>query len=157
MVAVTGTHVGEGATDERVTGERGTDERATDERVTGERGTDERGTEEARATLERVRERHDEFVDFLSTLCRVESPTDHPRTQANVHAILGPVFEDLGYDVRIVPGRVSGDHLLAVPERRTRGAPSQLLIGHSDPVWPLRTLERMPVRLAGCTVPARST
>jgi len=132
MVAVTGTHVGEGATDER---------------VTGERGTDERGTEEARATLERVRERHDEFVDFLSTLCRVESPTDHPRTQANVHAILGPVFEDLGYDVRIVPGRVSGDHLLAVPERRTRGAPSQLLIGHSDTVWPLRTLERMPVRL----------
>ncbi len=88
----------------------------------------------------------DEFVDFLSDLCRVESPTDHPETQREVHALLGPAFEDVGYEVRTVRGRVSGDHLLATPRGRSRGAPAQLLIGHTDTVWPLGTLERMPVQ-----------
>jgi glutamate carboxypeptidase len=107
----------------------------------------ERARDEARRTLERVHGFRDEFVDFLSRLSRVESPTDHPDTQEGVHAILGPTFEDLGFDVRIVAGRVSGNHLLAVPKRRGRGEPTQLLVGHSDTVWPLETLERMPVHV----------
>jgi glutamate carboxypeptidase len=115
------------------------------ERVPG--SGSERAREEARRTLEHVRGFRDEFVDFLSRLCRVESPTDHPGTQEGVHAILGPAFEDLGFEVRIVPGRVSGNHLLAVPRRRDRGGATQLLVGHSDTVWPLATLERMPVRV----------
>lgn len=104
-------------------------------------------TEEAAQTLEHVRSRRDEFVDFLSGLCRVESPTDHPETQSDVHRILGPAFEEMGYEVRIIPGKLSGDHLLAMPRNRKEGAPSQLLVGHSDTVWPLETLERMPVRV----------
>lgn len=100
----------------------------------------------AARTLTHVRGKRDEFVDFLSDLCRVESPTDHPETQREVHALLGPAFEDLGYDVRIVRGRVSGDHLLATPRGRSRGAPAQLLMGHTDTVWPLGTLEQMPVQ-----------
>jgi len=107
----------------------------------------ERATEEGLRTLEHVRGLRDEFVDFLSGLCEVESPTDHPQTQNGVHELLGPAFEDLGYDVRIVPGRVSGNHLLAQPKRRARRSPTQLLIGHSDTVWPLETLERMPVHV----------
>lgn len=107
----------------------------------------ERVREEAVRTLEHVRGRRDEFVDFLASLCRVESPTDHPDTQSDVHAILGPAFEALDYDVRIVPGRVSGNHLLALPKRRDKSSPMQLLVGHSDTVWPLRTLERMPVTI----------
>lgn len=103
--------------------------------------------EEAHRLLEHVRSRRDEFVDFLSRLCEVESPTDHPDTQSDVHAILGPALEDLGYDVRIVTGRTSGNHLLAYPKRRRTSAPNQLLIGHSDTVWPLQTLERMPVQV----------
>jgi glutamate carboxypeptidase len=106
---------------------------------------DGRGTEEGFRTLEHVRGMKDEFVDFLSTLCLVESPTDHPATQSEVHALLEPAFTDLGYDVRVVEGRTSGNHFLAMPKRRSKRAPSQLLIGHSDTVWPLETLERMPV------------
>ncbi len=109
---------------------------------------DERRQEEAARVLERVRGYEGEFVDFLTRMCEAESPTDHPETQGRVHAIVGPAMETLGYDVRIVPGRVSGDHLLALPRRRPRGAPYQLLVGHSDTVWPLETLERMPVRVA---------
>jgi glutamate carboxypeptidase len=107
----------------------------------------EQSREAAAATLERVRGYHDEFVDFLSGLSRVESPTDHPDTQSGVHAIVGPALEELGFDVRIVAGRVSGNHLLAAPKGRRRGTPTQLLIGHSDTVWPLETLERMPVHV----------
>ena len=107
----------------------------------------EQATEEGLRTLEHVRGLRDEFVDFLSGLCEVESPTDHPQTQNGVHELLGPALEDLEYDVRIVPGRVSGNHLLAQPKRRTRRSPTQLLIGHSDTVWPLETLERMPVHV----------
>lgn len=104
-------------------------------------------TEEALRTLERVRAMRDEFIDFLSAMCRAESPTDQPETQPGVHAVLGPALAELGYDLRIVEGRVSGDHLLASPRRRRRGQPIQLLIGHSDTVWPLGTLEKMPVEV----------
>lgn len=110
-------------------------------------GANERTTAESFRTLERVHAMKDEFVDFLSGLCRVESPTDHPATQTSVHALLEPAFTDLGYDVRIVEGRKSGNHLLAMPKRRARQTPSQLLMGHSDTVWPLETLERMPVHV----------
>lgn len=122
--------------------------------TTGERALDEmndavstdRIAEEAHRTLEHVRGMRDEFVDVLGKLCSIESPTDHPETQSSVHALLSPAFEDLGYDVRIVRGRVSGDHFLAAPRSRQRGAPMQLLVGHTDTVWPLATLERMPVK-----------
>lgn len=109
----------------------------------------ERLTEEAARTLAHVRGRRDEFVDFLSSLCRVESPTDHPETQALVHALLAPALEALDFEVRVVPGHLSGNHLLALPKRRSKDAPVQLLVGHTDTVWPLGTLERMPVRVEG--------
>jgi glutamate carboxypeptidase len=107
----------------------------------------ERAAEEARTTLEIAHGMKDEFVDFLSSLALVESPTNHPETITGVHAILGPELEDLGFDVRVITGRVSGDHLYARPRRRGRGAPSQLLVGHTDTVWPLDTLGRMPVKI----------
>jgi glutamate carboxypeptidase len=88
----------------------------------------------------------DEFVDFLGGLCRIESPTEDPAAQASVHAYLEPALRNLGYRIRIVPGRSRGSHLLAVPEKRERGRPCQLMLGHSDTVWPQGTLARMPVR-----------
>ena len=110
-------------------------------------GVDERSFEEGIRTREHVHGMKHEFVDFVSELCRVESPTDLPGTQSDVHALLEPALVDLGYDVRIVEGRTSGNHLLAMPKRRSKREPSQLLIGHSDTVWPLETLEHMPVHV----------
>jgi glutamate carboxypeptidase len=34
-----------------------------------------------------------------------------------------------------------------MPAHRRKGAPYQLVLGHSDTVWPIGTIERMPVRL----------
>ncbi len=97
--------------------------------------------------LEHVLGRRDEFVSFLTRLAELESPTDVPASQAAVQAVLREALEDLGFDVRFLPGRgASGGHLYARPRARRKGAPAQLLIGHSDTVWPVGTLERMPVR-----------
>lgn len=90
----------------------------------------------------------DDFLDFLERLCNVESPTDHHETQRAVHAVLVPALEELGFRVRTIPGRLSGDHLLAVPDGRVRGRPVQMLVGHTDTVWPLGTLRHMPVEVA---------
>ena len=60
--------------------------------------------------------------------------------------MLGEAFAALGFAVRRVPGRGAGDHLLAHPRDRLRAHPFQLLVGHLDTVWPLGTLEQMPVR-----------
>lgn len=106
--------------------------------------------EESVAILEQVRAMRGGFLDFLSRLASVESPTDVPSSQEGVQVLLRDALEELGYRVRAVPGRGrSGGHLYAVPARRSRGAPAQLLVGHSDTVWPLGTLETMPVQVEG--------
>ena len=63
-------------------------------------------------------------------------------------------MRELGmYTIR-VPGRKSGGYLYARPKDKTPHQPIQLLLGHCDTVWPLRTLLEMPLqesdsRLAG--------
>lgn len=96
--------------------------------------------------LQHVRASRGDFVEFLTALCAVESPTSEWDSQRGVHAILTPALEELGFDVRVVPGRVSGDHILAVPRERSRSVRPQLLIGHTDTVWKMGTLESMPIR-----------
>lgn len=100
----------------------------------------------AASVLQRVRGARDEFVAFLTGLCESESPTDRPETQAAVQDRLTDALVDLDFDVRRIPGRGSGGHLYARPVGRRRSAPAQLLVGHTDTVWPRGTLETMPVR-----------
>jgi glutamate carboxypeptidase len=74
-----------------------------------------------------------------------------PETQAPVFALLREVLEDLGFRTRGVQGRGTAGHLLALPVQRERGRPPQLLVGHSDTVWPVDTLDEMPLKLEdGC-------
>jgi glutamate carboxypeptidase len=86
------------------------------------------------------------MCDLLAQLARAESPSGAPGAQREAFGLLGEAFAALGYTVRRVHGRGAGDHLLACPRERLRGGPFQLLVGHLDTVWPLGTLERMPVR-----------
>lgn len=103
--------------------------------------------EESLAIRERVRDMRQDFVDFLARLVAVESPTDEPATQRPVQAILREALAEIGFESRYVPGRGrSGGHLYARPATRRRGVPAQLLVGHTDTVWPVGTLPTMPVR-----------
>jgi glutamate carboxypeptidase len=106
---------------------------------------------EAGQVLKLVRGLRGEMLDLLRSMVLIESPTDRPETQAPVFALLREVLEDLGFRTRAVRGRGTGGHMLAVPGHREKGRPAQLLVGHSDTVWPVDTLEEMPLVLVdGC-------
>jgi len=88
------------------------------------------------------------MVALLADLVAAESPSDMAETQAGPLAILTAQFEQLGYNVRHIPGEKTGGTLLAThPTAAER--PRQLLLGHCDTVWPVGTLARMPLVVDG--------
>lgn len=97
---------------------------------------------------------------LLRDLVRLESPSHDPAAQEPVFARLAAELEASGMRTRRLPGgrssggktggktgRKTGGQLWAVRRDRRRGQGAQLLIGHSDTVWPLGTVERMPVEI----------
>jgi len=89
------------------------------------------------------------MLAFLEALVGIETPTDVPGSQRAVQGLLRDALDGAGYHVRHHPGRTTGGFLLAVPWERARGRPIQLLVGHTDTVWPLGTLSDMPMRRDG--------
>ncbi len=101
--------------------------------------------ERAETVLSFLRERRDDMVALLVELAGQESPTDVPETQLGVQRRLTEALEARGFRVRRIAGERTGGHLFARPSLREKGRPGQLLIGHTDTVWPLGTLSTMPV------------
>lgn len=98
--------------------------------------------------MEAVRARRGEWISYLSALASLESPTTDPESQQPVQGLLRESLTELGFRVRLLPGRVSGGTLVGIPRDRP-GRGSQLLLGHTDTVWPSGTLRSMPVELEG--------
>jgi glutamate carboxypeptidase len=94
-----------------------------------------------------LHQRREEMVELLDELVKIESPSSVPQTQTKIFTILGDAFKTQGYRLRLIPGRDTGGHLLAIPGSRLSHQPIQLLIGHSDTVWPLGTLRTMPANV----------
>ena len=82
----------------------------------------------------------------LTRLVELESPTLDPESQRAPQRMLTELLRTAGHRVRRIPGDRSGGMLLSAPERRVRGGPIQVLIGHCDTVWPIGTIATMPVR-----------
>ncbi|HSK98711.1 MAG TPA: M20 family metallopeptidase [Rubrobacteraceae bacterium] len=97
--------------------------------------------------LNYLRDHRRAIVELVQRLALAESPTAVPAAQDKVLDILSEALVGLDFAVRRVAGRETGDHLYARPSRAEGGAPAQLLIGHCDTVWPLGTVERMPVEV----------
>ena len=95
-----------------------------------------------------VRARHSEAVEFLRKLVLVETPTLEPQTQAVALQQLDEGLAAAGLRCRRHSGYTSGGMLLASWPRQRRSS-LQLLIGHCDTVWPLGTLDSMPVEIDG--------
>jgi glutamate carboxypeptidase len=89
------------------------------------------------------------WLDYLTALVHAESPSHDTESQNAIMAILSEGFADADCDIRRLSGDTSGGQLLAVPRRRKRGRPFQVLIGHCDTVWPIGTVLEMPVLLTG--------
>jgi glutamate carboxypeptidase len=94
-------------------------------------------------------EHEPELVALLERLVAAESPSLDAAAQGGPFSILAEEFIRLDYVVRALRGDGVGDHFYARPRVRVHGAPTQVVVGHMDTVWPLGTLARMPVRRAG--------
>lgn len=99
----------------------------------------------ARDVVIYLHEQWPHMLALLQQLVLAESPSLVPAAQAAVFAPLAETLARLNYVVRHVPGRRCGGHLYARPRRRLRRRPLQLLLGHSDTVWPVGTLQEMPL------------
>jgi glutamate carboxypeptidase len=100
------------------------------------------------AIRDHLRDREDDMVALLEALVSLESPTDVASTQGPVLDALTGSFEALGFRCTRLPARRFGGHLYARPggvPRRARPRTRQLLIGHCDTVWPIGTLDTMPL------------
>lgn len=92
-----------------------------------------------------LRERAPEMVATLREFATLESPSSDPPAQRAAYEFLAEELRARSFLVRRISGRTVGDHLYARPRRRDRALPCQLLLGHLDTVWPVGTLEEMPV------------
>ena len=113
--------------------------------------TDETGSSQADSIAARVCEtvfaQRDEMLAFLERLVATESPSHVPETQAPCFDQLEEALDRVDYDVERTAGKDTGGHLLARPRNADDAAAKQLLIGHCDTVWPVGTLQRMPVTI----------
>ncbi len=87
------------------------------------------------------------YLDLLTRLVRAESPTSNPEALASLADDMEALLTDGGWQVQRHTNEGAGDHLEAV--RSGGSGPSTLLLCHYDTVWPLGTLEHMPVRRDG--------
>lgn len=85
------------------------------------------------------------MVRLLGRLAEAESPSLDPGSQSGPQGILRLELERLGFRVRAIRGVDSGGQLLAVPRARPERCGVQVMIGHSDTVWDVGTLDAMPV------------
>jgi len=84
----------------------------------------------------------DWLIETIESLVRIESPSDDKAAVDRCGAELAARLRAIGGAVTPLPQAGRGDHLRA---EFGRGAHQILLLGHFDTVWPIGTLDRMPV------------
>ena len=85
-------------------------------------------------------------LQTIETLVRLESPSTDKAAVDRCGRVLCEFLRELGGDVETLPRAGNGDHVRA--RFAGSGAPV-LLLGHFDTVWPVGTLDRMPLRRDG--------
>ncbi len=99
------------------------------------------------AVLKYLCEQQASMTGLLKDLVLMETPSTDRDSQLQIRRRLKAEFEEIDYRVNLVPGRNSGGHVYASPKNRRKQQPAQLMIGHCDTVWPIGTLETMPLEL----------
>ena len=87
------------------------------------------------------------WIEFLRRLVQAESPSLIPESQQKVFEILRQPFEEMNFDIWHTAGAQSGGHLCMRSSDGGKKGLQQLLLGHCDTVWPLGTLDQMPVEI----------
>jgi len=92
-------------------------------------------------------ERHLEpTLQAIETLVRLESPSTDKAAVDRCGRVLAQLLREAGGEVDTLARADRGDHVRA---RFAGTGPAVLLLGHVDTVWPVGTLERMPLRRDG--------
>lgn len=97
--------------------------------------------------LDHLGARRAAMAELLERLVLCESPSEDPSAQVEVLRLLSESFEKRSFRPRLLRGKESGGMLVAMPTRRARHRPHQLILGHCDTVWPVGTLQTMPARI----------
>ena len=88
----------------------------------------------------------DDTIELIESLVRLESPTDDKAAVDRCGRELAQRLVTLGARVELLRRDAAGDHVKATFEGS--GTPV-LLLGHFDTVWPVGTIDRMPLRRDG--------
>ncbi len=91
----------------------------------------------------------DAMIELLMDLVSMETPSTDAHSQQQILSRLQSEFESNDYRVKLIPGQNSGGHIYASQGYRTKQQPAQLMIGHCDTVWPIGTLQTMPLIFEG--------
>jgi glutamate carboxypeptidase len=108
--------------------------------------------EEVRRIQDYVQAQQAGMVNLLQRLAEIESPSRDPAATGKLLTVLEAELQQAGMAVRRLRGRESAGLVWARPRRRGEKRPLQLLVGHSDTVWPIGTIGQMPVRIEGDTI-----
>jgi glutamate carboxypeptidase len=93
--------------------------------------------------LKMCRDEQEFFAEQLKELVLFETYTTDTAKNREFLERLAAIFSENGCDTEILPGEDSGGQLQAVlPGSGFQGR--QLILGHSDTVWPAGTLEKIP-------------
>ncbi|MDJ0832712.1 MAG: M20 family metallopeptidase [Gammaproteobacteria bacterium] len=95
--------------------------------------------------LDYLQQQQEPMTDLLKDLVLMETPSTDAASQAPIRERLKKEFEEIDYRVNLIPGRKSGGHVYAAPGSRRKQQPTQLMLGHCDTVWPIGTLQTMPL------------
>ena len=87
---------------------------------------------------------HNYMVEFLESLVTIETPSHSSSSQKKIFNHIQKELELMNYFCIQAKGKNTGGYLYARPKNRNKELPIQLLVGHSDTVWPKDTLKNMP-------------
>lgn len=102
-------------------------------------------------------ERSGEMINLLKQMVAIETPSKDSASQEVIFKLLESQFTALGYRTILIRGHETGGLIYARPKNRIKKNPIQLLIGHCDTVWPVGTLQEMPIIQTGCCLKGPGT
>lgn len=98
--------------------------------------------------LRYFQKQQNQIIDTIQQLVEIESPSDIKAAADRLATVVASRFSDLGGKVRVHGAEKFGNHLEVRFKSRARNSRPVLLLGHTDTVYPIGTISRMPFRVA---------
>ena len=95
------------------------------------------------------RKQQNQIIDTIQQLVEIESPSDVKAAADRLGTVLASRFGELGGKVRVHRTEKFGNHLeIRFKPSRSSNSKPVLLLGHTDTVYPIGTISKMPFRVA---------